>query len=772
MRQFYYTIITLLRGRSSTTIKLISLTLGLLVGILLFSQIAYELSYEKCYPEPERLVMVRAMIMNQKTGEIMGDDGSGYDETVYAPLAPAMAEDMPEWVESATTVYATNEFKVYKENKLLDTRYILADTCFFRTMGIEVLKGNLQDFAIPGSAFVSQSFAHKVFGDEDVIGKTLSLDKQQDMTIRGIYQDMPENSMLKHDFVLSIHNKGGYQGGGHWNNNDIYYAFLRLRKASDLDAVNGSIQRMVEKHTDAEWDGWKSTFSLIPLVDRHLDNPNTQRRLIILGFLGFAIFFVAIMNYILISIATMSRRAKSVGVHKCSGASSGNIFSMFLIETGIIVVVSVVFTILLMYIFRETIEDLLAVRLASLFAWQTLWVPLLIVLVLFLVAGVLPGRIFSRIPVTQIFRRYTEGKKGWKRSLLFIQFTGVSFVLGLLLVTLLQYGMLMNRDIGIRVPGLTEAECWLQQEQVESVKDYIRRQPMVEGVSAATCSVLHEYWTRGLLGNDGKRIATLNFNYCTRNYPEVMGIRIIEGGPMKQDGDILVNEEVVRKMKWTDGAVGKRLNDVKEGNAIVGVFSDVRNKGFYEEQAPIMLMALENSNHTFNVRLKAPYDDNLKKLNAFVEEAFPTIALRFVTVESMVQELYREVYRFRNSVYITSIFIVLIVLMGLIGYVNDETQRRGKEIAIRKVNGAEVSNVLALLTRGILYVALPAVLIGTVAAYFVGTAWLEQFVEHIDMNPLLFVGTAVAVVLLIVLVVVLKAWRIANENPVKSIKSE
>ena len=771
MRQIYYTIKTLLRGRSSTSTKLISLTLGLLVGILLFSQIAYEMSYEKCYPDPERLVLVRGLITNQKTGEVMGDDGSGYDETVYAPLAAAMAEDMPEWIEDATVVYTSGGFPVYKDNKLLDTRYIMADTCFFRTMGIEVLKGNREDFAIPGSIFVSQSFARKTFGDEDPIGRTLSLDKQRDITIRGIYHDMPENSMLKHDFVLSIHQKGGYQGGGNWNSNDVYYAFLRLRKASDLDAVNGNIQRMVEKHTEAEWDGWKEYFSVIPLTDRHLDNPNTQKRLVILGFLGFAIFFVSIMNYILVSIATLSRRAKAVGVHKCSGASSGNIFSMFLVETGIIVLIATVLTVLLIYVFHENIEDMLAVRLLSLFTWETLWVPLSIVVVLFLVAGVLPGRLFSRIPVTQIFRRYTEGKKGWKRSLLFVQFTGVSFVMGLLIVTLLQYNMLMNRDIGVRTSGLVEAESWLKKETVENIKDYIRRQPMVEGVSVATSSVLGEYWTRGLMGNDGKRIVTLNYNYCTRDYPEVMGIQIIEGGPMKQDGDILVNEEVVRRMKWTDGAVGKHLNEI-ESNPIVGVFKDVRNKGFYEEQAAIMLFANENANHTFDVRLKAPYNENLKKLNAFVEEAFPTVSLRFVSVDSMVKDLYSEVYRFRNAVYITSIFIVLIVIMGLIGYVNDETQRRSKEIAVRKVNGAEVSDVLALLTRGILYVALPAVLIGTVASYYTGTVWLEQFVEQINLNPLLFIGSALAVLVLIVLVVVLKAWSIANENPVKSIKSE
>jgi hypothetical protein len=135
----------------------------------------------------------------------------------------------------------------------------------------------------------------------------------------------------------------------------------------------------------------------------------------------------------LISIATISRRAKSVGVHKCSGASSGNIFGMFLAETGVLVLLSVLFSFLLIINMGELIEDLLGTSLASLFAWDIIWIPLLTVVVLFLLAGGIPGKLFSRIPVTQVFRHYTDGKRGWKRSLLFVQFTGTSFVLGLLL---------------------------------------------------------------------------------------------------------------------------------------------------------------------------------------------------------------------------------------------------------------------------------------------------------------------------------------------------
>ena len=773
MRQIYYSIRTLLRERGSNLIRVISLSLGLTIGILLFSQIVFELSYENCYPEAERLAMVRAQITNLSTGEIMGDDGTNYDYTVFAPTANAVAESMPEEVEYASCVLPEREYNIYYEEKLLsDVDYIYVDSCFFQVFGIPLLKGNLKDLIIPGSVFVSERFARETFADEDPVGKILSADKQNTFTIRGVYKDVPENTMLTHDFVVSIYNNnGGYQAGNGWNGNDVFYTFLRLRRESDMDKVNDNIQRVIEKYTETTIDDWKMDYSIIPLVKRHLDSPDVQKRLVIYGFLGFAIFFVAIINYMLISIATLSRRAKSVGVHKCSGASSTNIFSMFLAETGILVILSVLLSFLLIFNAREMIEDLLSVRLSSLFTWGTLWVPLLTILVLFVLAGGIPGRLFSRIPVTQVFRRYTDGKKGWKRSLLFVQFTGVSFVLGLLLVTLLQYGHLMNRDMGIDVTGLTEAESWLPKERVEHIKDELRRQPMVEGVTVATHSVLGQYWTRGLMSNDGKRLATLNFNYCHYNYPEVMGIKIIEGTPMKKGGDLLVNEELVRLMRWTDGAVGKRVNNV--AGTVVGVFRDIRNESFYAAQSPIILIGTEEqANHTFDVRLKEPFDENLKRLNEYMEKTFPDVSLHFMSVDHMVKDLYKDVYRFRNSVWITSCFILLIVIMGLIGYVNDETQRRSKEIAIRKVNGAEAFHVLRLLTRDILYVSVLSILIGTAVSYFAGRAWLDQFAEQIELNPLLFIGTALFIQLLIIVCVVLKAWHIANENPVNSIKNE
>lgn len=773
MRQIYYSIRTILRERGTNIVRIISLSLGLTIGILLFSQIAFELNYERCYPEPERLAIARCLITNISTGQVTSDDGTNYDYTLFDVFAATLARDMPEEIEFASCVLDGDGSSMYYENKLLpEVDYIFADTCFFQTFGIPVLKGNPKDMIMPGTVFVSEHFARETFGDEDPIGKILKANKQNDLTIRGVYKDVAQNTMLTHDMVASIHRDGGYQSGAGWNGNDIFYTFLRLRDAADIDKVNSNIQRVIEKYTSSQMDDWKMNYSVIPLVKRHLESSDVQKRLVIYGFLGFAIFFVAIMNYMLVSIATLGRRAKGVGVHKCNGASSGNIFGMFMAETGILVIISVLLSFLLIINAHEIIEDLLSVRLSSLFTWKTLWVPLLTVVVLFCLAGGVPGRLFSRIPVTQVFRRYTDGKTGWKRSLLFVQFTGVSFVLGLLLVTLLQYSHLMNRDMGIEVPGLVQARTWVERETVQHAMDEIRRQPMVEGVAVATRGVIGQYWTQGLMSNDGKRIATLNFNYCSYNYPEVMGIKIIEGTTLKNEWDLLVNEELVRLMKWTDGAVGKKLNNIQ--GTIVGVFRDVRNYSFFESQAPIVLIGAKDANQAFafDVRLKEPYDENLKRLNEFTDQTFPNVAIRFFSIDSMIKDTYESVYRFRNSVWVTTSFILLIVIMGLIGYVNDETQRRSKEIAIRKVNGAEASHILRLLIREILYVAVSSILMGTVISYFAGKAWLDQFAEQIYLNPLLFVGIALVVLLLIVICVVLKAWSIANENPVKSIKSE
>lgn len=772
MRQIYYTLQTLLRGRGGNVVKLLSLSLGLLTGILLFSQIAYELSYENCYEEPEKVVILRNLwYLNGESSK------NGYIDNSYRPAAADISEALPEYIESGCVTQQFYSPDIYYEgNKLEDVTMILADTLFFQTIGLKVLQGDPKELAAPDVTFISQALAQRLWSDQSPIGKRLAMANRQDVTVRGVYRTLPGNTAYCHDMVVSLKSTEQYSGMGDWNRNPIYTIFFRLKDQEDVEAVNKRLPSVVERFKTDDDKGSRVEFNVLPLGKVHLSNPDTKRRLIILGVLGFSIFFVSIMNYVLAAIASFGRRAKSVGVHKCCGANGGHVMGMFLWETAIMVITSLAIGLVLMYLFKYKMEDLLQVRFSNLFVWQNLWVAGITILLLFVIAGFLPGRMFTLIPVTQVFRRYTDSKRTWKSGLLAIQFMGIAFVLGMLLTTIWQYYDLMNRSLGFRAERLAVASIVMEDSQ--GAIDAIRRQPYVETLGCAAGGMLTHYNTDMLVTPSGEEIESCHFTFVTKDYPRMMGMELIEGSWPQQEGDILIGESTLKALKWTDSAVGKKLPIDCEwllqkgiGN-IVGVVKDVRNTGFFKEQTCTAFITDSKAIRSVNVRVKEPLDENLKRLNAFVQEAYPKTKIEFTTYHTIRERQNEAVYRFRNVVLITSICIVLMVMLGLIGYVSDETQRRSKEIAIRKVNGSDASGILELLSVGILKISVLAVVIGIIASWYISGIWMEQFPDCELLSPMWYMGVGVAVLVLIVVVVVVKAWHIANENPVNSIKSE
>lgn len=775
MRQLYYIFQTLLRGRSSNFIKLMSLTLGLLIGILIFSRIACELSYENFYKESERVALLRYHVVKN------GIPNKGYDYSAFRPAAADLWEALPDLIESASLSANFYQPGLYMaDQKLENVQVMFADTLFFRTIGLEVKQGDPHELAAPLTAFLAQSKARELFGDENPVGKTFSIEKnpEQTVTVRGVYQDLPGNTVFPHNIVLSMPTFEDYFfGRGTWTSNDIYNVLFRLKHAEDVEAMNRRIQKAVECYTETRrGDSDVTEFNVIALPDIYLSSPDNVRQLAILSILGFSIFFVSIMNYVLAAVASFNRRAKAVGVHKCCGADGARILGMFLWETAFMVLASLVLCALLTYVFREIIEDMLSVHLAELFVWQNLWVSALVILLLFVVAGVLPGRMFARIPVTQVFRRYTDNKRSWKRGLLFVQFIGVAFILGVLLTAIWQYQDLMSRNVGFRTERLAVGRCTM--EDAQSVEDAIRRQPYVEAVARSSNVLLSHYSTTRLLDTQGNFLCPLHFQNVTKNFPQTVGITLVEGSWPMHSGEALIGRKVVETMKWEGKAIGQHLPvtaswlGLDNEPIVVGVIEDVRNMGFFMGQTCTAFIFSDNRNEAYNVRLKESMDENLKALNAFIKESYPQSVLKFTTYTDIQREEYKDVYRFRNTVWVTSICILLIVFIGLIGYVNDETQRRSKEIAIRKVNGAEASSILYLLSIDILKVAIVAVVLGIGFSWYVSGVWLEQFSDSKLLSALWFVLTGFAVLVIVVLVVVFKAWHIANENPVNSIKSE
>lgn len=778
MRQLYYSILMLLRGRGNNVTKIVSLTLGLFIGILLFACVAFQLSYNRFYEKPEQLHLA------YMTNILNGVPGEGFPY-VYGPFAEALRENFPDQVEDATVMRDMDTWHFYNGSVRLPGHVIYADSHLFATMGIRILAGKQEDMQTPDAIFISRSMADKVREDgevQTVIGKQLFLDRKNPYIIRGVFETLPENTDIPFDVVASMTELWNRQRAG-WGFDISYAVVTRFRNpGQDIQLLEARLPELMKKYvpnfnkdTNNCW-----TFSFRPLVDYHMQNSTIRTMVLVMTILGIAILLIAAFNYVLISISSLTRRSKEVGVHKCNGAASSTVFGMFMTETAIIVLFSVLFSVLLMYLFRDFVEDVAAARLASLFTVQTLWIPTLVIVFVFLLAGVLPAWLFSSIPVSQVFRRYTERNTSWKRPLLFIQFMGVAFIFCFLLVVLHQYRTVINRPLGYDPTRVVISYANVGSSYDNRVAVF-GSLPMVEDYTCASQVICEGYSGDTFDTGEGHKV-NVRLDWVTRNFLPMMKINIIEGrnftpesnqpDDLSDNRELIVNETFVRNAGWKGNAVGRivQMFDVKY--TVVGVMENYPVYSAYEAQTPVVLFFKENWGSTHYLRLKEPFAENLAALNRMMQEMFPADDVEFISLEKKLEEQYTDVRRFRNAVVLASISIFFITLMGLLGYVNDEVRRRSKEVAIRKVNGAGAGDIIRLLTRDIAWIALPAVFIGCICAYIFGHRWLDSFAEQSQTGLGAFLGVAISLLIIIAICIIYRTHRIANENPVNSIKSE
>ena len=643
-------------------------------------------------------------------------------------------------------------------------------------MGIEVLSGNPEkDLMQNDVIFLSDDLAQKIYGGENPIGKVISYNKELQLTVKGTYVDLPENATMRPEAVISMPTAWSRDWDNYsWRGGDSYYEYIRFHPGADKEVVNTRLDAMIQKYRPEEdKKAYGYTAFVKPIRDVYRDEDQVKRMDSIMSILALAILFIASLNYVLISISSLTYRAKAVGVHKCSGASGGTVFSMFLLETGIIIALALVLMGLILLNFQEFIEDTTAAKLSVLFAPDRIWVPLVVVLVLFIVGGILPGRLFARIPVSQVFRRYTEGKKGWKRPLLFVQFAGVAFICGLMYVVMAQYNYVKDKDMGYNPQRVAIGNVYFGGEEASGpALQFFRGLPYVEEVSSAVSTPVWSYSGSMIEGEGGQSLFSTRFSYALEDYFKMMGMTMKEGRPARASDEIVVNEAFAERMRWGDKALNHPLRAEGRNLKVVGVLKNFHIGSFYQPQDVIMFGYTRTFGNTVHVRLKEPFAENLRRLNKDVSEAYPDKTVDFYSMEDQILNKYNPVRVFSNATILAALTMFFVMLMGLIGYTTDEVRRRSKEIAIRKVNGAESLGILELLSKDVLYVAAPAVIIGIISAAYINGMWMDQFAEQVPLSWPVYILIALVILLLILACVIWKSWRIANENPVNSIKSE
>ena len=767
MKTIYYAIQNIIRGKDSTLIKVVSLSLGLFFSIIMFAMVGMQLGFDSFYRDNKDIYVV----------ETAWDSGQGLDTKNYFcmyPTAKTLLEHFPEQIESATVIaeFAPRVVQLGKEN--IHLALIQADSLFFQTMGVPLIEGNALDLHMPDALFLSEASARRIFGSENPIGKTLRWQNKYELIVKGIFADMSQNVTMYAEAVLSINHPWSdkampkdWMGGGN------YPTFVRLKKDADMDYINQRINPIVGNYLDST-DFYKSgsvkkvEISLTPLKGYNLQQPSNMAMFIILSILGLVLLLTAAFNYALISISSLSHRAKAIGVHKCNGAETPHIFGMFLYETLFLTGISVLIAIFLILNFREQIPT----SFETLFALNNLWAPGLAIVLIFVLGCVLPGRLFSSIPVTQVFRRYTEGKKRWKYPLLFVQFMGTAFLLGFVTVIYVQHHYVMNKEMGYDSDRVVYVQHLF--ESPANAMSNIRNLPYVEDAEFSMRQLLHYGGTINVQvfqPNGGKkfnaRIAQYNDNFC-----RFMNIRLKAGKYHTNANEILVNPAFVKAMGWTGDGIGEVVERQGTVTGIVDMEYPNESNDF-----PYLAKWISNEMTGFSVvmlaRLKEPFEENLIRLNEDMKKLYPNKTPAFTSYDRELKNHFESVRTFRDSVLMACIAILVITLMGLIGYTNEEVRRRSKEIAIRKVNGAEVTDILKMLCRDVSIVALPAVVIGILLSWQMGEAWISSsFEDVLAIGPLVYIGVAIVALAFILGTVIVKSWRVANENPVLSIKSE
>lgn len=778
-----------MKTKNDILIKVLSLSIGLSVGIVLIAKVFFELSYDSFYKDIDRVYTIR---------NYYSQHGDEHDYGQVSGAVPVgFMEEVPGIeVGTRTTFVFNGDVYLDADGNKLKGILVCADTCFFKVFDRPILAGDpVQVLGKWGSVMVNRSFAEKMGGVQECIGKQIAnadMDGLK-MTIEGVFDDFPKNGSLDYDILLSM-DTYGKRSTDNWLGNDRYKGYVKLAPGIDPNTLSDAIRKMQEAHQPLEQmeaQGISMRYFLSPFSTMHTSSPKVKTQVILLSIIAALLIIISLLNYILIVISSMVKRSKEVGVRKCYGAEGKHIYWMLTKESLLHMSLSLVIAAIIIFAGRGIVENLLGVPFQTLLVPQSIVAIAAVLLFVLVISIVVPAELYQRIPVLAAIKNHTENSHRWKLSLIGVQVLINVFLVVMMLIIGSQYQKVSNADTGYDYKNLYYFDLFDgdRHAQVRAVET-LRRLPEVSGVAAAyNLPYSGSNGDNVYLPEDDRELFNIADQYeCSPEFYELLNIRFVEGRAPRDSSEVVVDEKFVQKMAcftdWSDGAVGKQVFITGHGgngmmdkgyftisgvykSYLIGNLQDVDERPgalFYGE---IGSMAHWMPHILFKVR-----PDALEKVRGALNEALPDKEINIVSYAEEMRAAYADSKKMRNTMALGVVFSLLIALLGLIGFIKDESLRRSKEMAVRKINGATTRNILSIFAKDIMKLSAVMAVIACAAAFFVAHKWLEQFAEKISLNPLYFIGGAALTLLIVLGVVVLNCLKIARANPVDSLKNE
>ena len=778
-----------MKTKSDIWIKVLSLGVGLAVGIVLIAKVFFELSYDSFYRDIDRVYIINTWISMQGNEKDYGQ--------VSGAVAVGFMDEVPgvEAGTRTTSVFNGDTYLDEEGNKLKGT-LVCADTCFFQVFDRPILAGNpVKILGKWGGVMVSRSFAEKLGGVQECIGKLVYNEDMAGLKlpIEGVFEDFPKNGSLDYDILLSMETYGK-QSTDNWNGNDRYKGYVKLMPGVDPNTLSDAIRKMQEAHQPLEMleaQGTSFRYFLKPFSKMHTSAPEVRQTVILLSIVAALLILISLLNYILIVISSLVKRSKEVGVRKCYGAEGKHIYGMLTKEALLHILLALLLAAIIIFAGRSIVENLLDVPFQTLLVPQSIVAIAAVILFVLIISIVVPAELYQRIPVYAALKNYTENSRNWKLGLLGVQVFINVFLVVMMLIIGRQYQKVSNADTGYDYKNLYYFDMFDGDRQaLARGVQTLQSLPEVFGVAAAyNLPFGGSSGDNVYLPDDDRELFNIADQYeCSGGFYDLMGIEFLEGRAPRDSSEIVVDEKFVTKMAeftdWSDGAVGKqvfitghdRSRDSERSyftisgvykSYIIGTLTGVESRPsalFYGE---IGSMSSWMPHTFFKVKPEA-----LPKVRQALEQALEGREINILSYEEQMRAAYADSKKMRNTMAIGAIFSLLIALLGLIGFIRDESLRRSKEMAVRKINGATMQDILGVFAMDILKLSAVMAVLACAGAFFVARKWLEQFAEKVSLNPLYFIGGALLVLAIVLGVVVLNCLKIARENPVESLKNE
>lgn len=775
-------------------VKILCLALGLAISSVIIAEIYFEQTYDTFFPGWERTYQIFEMCNNQgKT-------------TTYNQTSGAIAQGVKQYAPMVEVATSTKNFCNDAQCKLEDQNIVsanimMADSCFFDVFPQKMLVGKArQILSQPLSCIIDSKTAGTIGGN--VVGKHFTLPNYPGttFTINGVFEAFPWGSSLHGtQMILSMSSVPyvySYDGRNNWIGNDCYMSYIRLARGHDAKELKPYVDKMrQDKFSLKEMKkmGIEMDYDFTVLSNVYTQDPYVKKMGWIMSIVAFVLLFTSVMNYLLIIVGNLVSRSREMAVRKCYGAKPKNIHSIIFSEALVHVGLAVVLAALLVFLCKGTVENFLSAPISTLIMNRGCWILITICLLVLLVGGLLPGWLYNKIPVAIAFRGYNENHNRWKLALLGIQFVISGLLFSLLYIINNQYQLMLSTNPGYDYDNvaIVTVNASNANQRNQSFAE-IKRMPNVKKCCSTYHIPLNGYGRSGNMvgtpGDDTNTFNIIDMEGVDDNFFKMMNIPIVQGTFFTERNDscrqVIIDERGAEKLiniwHWKDGVVGKQITCTGHDEyvfTICGVCKNIRwgdmaTDGDDMKNFPALYFYAPKTAYYMLVKFNEQKDESLSELQQKVQSLYPNNQVIVTSYASELASQYSSQLNFRNGILVAGIVTMIIALFGLVGYTSDEVNRRRKEIAIRKVNGAKVKDILRIFLKDIMKIALPCIIVGDLGAWLIARQWLMSFSEKITMTPLLFIGVTIILLVIIGLSVVINCYKVANSNPVKYLKDE